>query len=228
MQALLFIAFLLLSSVSANFHLEKMHQFVQAHLPTAYPTPATKRNIETARTNAALCNPTNFNRRFWDQKGGTSTLLLGNWEGTGTLSLIHKASTTPIFVDTVFNTWNVTFQEGYIKWIDNFRPASLPPSLGDTFSRYLQSGTQNEWYCCTNIESNTTPETVDYEFDVFGLPTSYSALIDRQTGAHRAACTYHFEDSTHAVGSCTYYEVPGVLPPGILLDYVIYLTKVSA
>lgn len=105
-----FLGLLFLSSVSANFHLEKMKQFVQIHLPTAYTTPPpAKRNIKTARTNAAVCGPTNFNLQFWNQKGGTSTALLGNREGTGTLSLMDKASTTPIFVDSVFNTWNVTF-----------------------------------------------------------------------------------------------------------------------
>lgn len=223
---------LLISSATANFHLETFRQLVLAHVPGANDTFANqtslRHSVETARTNAAACTVTNFNRQFWNQKGGTSMLLLGNWEGVGTLELIYKPTATTIFTDTAVNTWNVTFQDGYIKWIDNFRPSSLPPSLGDTFSRYLQSDAQNEWYCCTEITSYTSVNKVDYELDVFNLPTSYSTLVDRTTGTHDAACTYHFETETNVIGSCTYYETLGVLPPGILLNYVIYLSKVSA
>lgn len=226
MQVFLFLGLVFLSSVSANFHLETMRQFVNTHLP-ATPGPA-RRSVETERTNTAECTQTNFNRQFWNQKGGTSTRLLGNWEGVGTLSLIYKAAAVPVFVDTIADTWNVTFQDGYIHWVDSFQPASLPPGPADVFSRYLQSDAQNEWYCCTAIQSVTASNSVDYELDVFGLPTSYSALIDKQTGVHQAACTYHFESDTRVIGSCTYYEALGILPPGILLNYVIYMTKVSA
>ncbi len=144
-----------------------------------------------------------------------------------TIELIYKPTATPIFTDTVFDTWNVTFENGHIRWVDNFQPASLPPSLGDVFTRYLQSDAQNEWYCCTEIASYTAVGKVDYELDVFNLPTSYSALVDTDTGTHDAVCNYHFETETAVIGSCIYHETLGVLPPGILLNYVIYMTKVS-
>ncbi len=227
---LLFCFLSTLGVTNAHSNMGLIRRVVAAHpdLPTSVRPPAAR--TPAIRTDSD-CATTNYNSRFWAQFGGTSTKLLGNWHGSGSLKVIDKASGVVYVTDAMSSTWNVTFDDilGRIDWIDNTVTSGTSIS-NDIFHRYLTPGGNmfGGWYSCTNLDDASTAGAIDREVEVFpGLSTSYSVMTNKSTGEQLSDCTYHFTDSDLLnLVSCKYYDgLSSFVPPGLTIQYSLSMRK---
>lgn len=237
-SSLAFFCFIAAAFVVTNAHVnaKAIKRILDSHSSElAAVVPATASTASTT-TPAAIrtdgdCVRTNYNRRFWDQVGGTSTKLIGNWYGSGNVRIMDKATGNVYISLPLTSIWNVTFNDalGRIDWVDITSSGGVTMAP-DTFHRYLtQGGVLNSgWYSCTNLDDSSTAGSIDRELDVFGLDTSYSVLTTKQGGVEQSGCTYHFDTASYNTNSvgCTYYDTLGsFVPPGLTVQYYIRMLK---
>lgn len=202
-------------------------------LPCNLPAPpGSKRSLEQPGPPDdkifTVCNATSESLSTWNQYGGTTTLFLGNWEGSLYVTVnLDTNPITPLLQEVVLDHWNVTYlvNGGYIQWIDTLNNTLTP----DHFKRYLvRPGPGYQvWTQCSDVSQSQTSNFFDFEMNPQHLTSQTSILTQNvapfDTGA---SCIYLISNDGNTVRvNCMNLAPLGLFPPGITANYYQVMTK---